>query len=147
MPRRKEKPLQNGYGIQIQWYDETQRYIEFCDTLSKRLYKIMRDAKITNAQMADKLQTNRQSISEFAKRGGITAEERNGERKIRKIPAYLILRYAEETGVSPNEILGYETKNDELSEEQKELIEISKDFDNKQLQLLIKIAKSINETK
>ena len=107
----------------------------------------MRDAKITNAQMADKLQTNRQSISAFAKRGGITAEERNGERKIRKIPAYLILRYAEETGVSPNEILGYETKNDELSEEQKELIEISKDFDNKQLQLLIKIAKSINETK
>lgn len=143
MARRKVKQLTNGYGKEVAWYDNTKEYINFCDELSKKLYKITYDAGKTQAEMADLLLTNRQTISDIARRGGLSEKEKAGERTIRKTPAYFILKYAEITGISPNEILRYKKSTNNITPAQQQLLSITSTFDDKQLQLLIKIAEDI----
>ncbi len=159
----KRKKLLNSYKDPILWYDETQEYIEFCDYLSVKLYNIGRDAGLKKSQIADKMHTNRQAISAMAKQGGLNAKEKSGERAIRITPAYFIWKYSEITGIPVEEILDFKFEKEDdsdgaklkriikkrrmMSEEQSELIKISESLDKTQMQLLIKIAKDINETR
>ena len=164
MPKRREKELSDRYDNEMFWYDEQGVYRNFCNHLSKKLANITLNAGLSQAQMADLLQTNRQTVSDIARRGGLSAQEMSGERAIRKTPAYLVWRYSWVTGVPVEEILDFSPtdtekkyelperrkkplKKQELSATEKDLIEIFKNLDDKQKQLLIKIARDINETR
>ena len=164
MSKRREKELSDRYDNEIFWYDELGVYKHFCNHLSKKLANITLNAGLTQAEMADLLQTNRQTVSDIARRGGLSVQEMSGERAIRKTPAYLVWKYSWITGVPIEEILDFQPsdteeeyelpkrrkktiKKQELSATEKELIGIMRNLDDKQKLLLMKIARDINETR
>lgn len=187
MPRpRKKSPDGYGYPETYLWYDETLDYWQFVNMLTQRLYQFTKDYGETQSSMANKLHVTKQIMSEISRRGGLKRLNVKKTERIPKINAYLILRFAEITGISPNEILGYPRNIEEIKEKRvlwksyeetpyvdritsedlhldikkknspkkhdknkpiEELCEVISGYSEEQMQLLLKIAKDIKETK